>query len=200
MLYLILRLTGWMVLLLFTRSSASTDAKLPALRHEVAVLRRQNPSRSWTGRLRSDRRPDPLLPRPPRMSRLVTPDTLPRWHWRLIRWRWAYHSGVAGRQRTPDSGADRAGGESDLSLGYRRSHGGLQLPGLGASERRCPDPGQRERLRCRGLPRPGAAGRGARSPPRTPRGPWRAARGPRRRRPRHRRRWSSPGTWQPSRG
>jgi hypothetical protein len=31
-----------------------------------------------------------LLPRPLRMSRLVTPDTLLRWHRQLVRWRWIY--------------------------------------------------------------------------------------------------------------
>jgi putative transposase len=42
MLYLIfVHLTGWMALL--ARSAGSKDAELLVLRHEVAVLRRQNP-------------------------------------------------------------------------------------------------------------------------------------------------------------
>jgi putative transposase len=90
MLYLIfVRLTGWMALL--ARSAASKDAELLVLRHEVAVLRRQNPKpkMDWADRavLAALAR---LLPRQLRMSRLVTPDTLLRWHRRLVRWRWTY--------------------------------------------------------------------------------------------------------------
>jgi len=90
MLYLIfVRLVGWMALL--ARSAASKDAELLVLRQEVAVLRRQNPRPrlDWADRavLAVLAR---LLPRPVRVSRLVTPDTLLRWHRRLVRWRWTY--------------------------------------------------------------------------------------------------------------
>jgi putative transposase len=90
MLYLIFaRLTGSMVLL--ARSSASRDAELLVLRQEVAVLRRQNPRPrlDWADRavLATLVR---LLQRPLGVSRLVTPDTLLRWHRRLTCWRWTY--------------------------------------------------------------------------------------------------------------
>ena len=90
MLYLILvRLAGSMELL--ARSAASNDAELLVLRQEVAVLRRQNlrPRLDWADRmvLAALAR---LLPRPVRMSQLLMPDALLRWHRRLVRWRWTY--------------------------------------------------------------------------------------------------------------
>ena len=90
MLYLIfVRLTSWMILL--ARSAAAKDAELLVLRQEVEVLRRQNPKPKldWADRaiIAALAR---LLPRPLRMNRLVTPETLLRWHRRLIRWRWTY--------------------------------------------------------------------------------------------------------------
>ena len=61
MLYLIfVRLTGWMALL--ARSAASKDAELLVLRHEVAVLRRQNPGPGLDWADRGTRRPGPAGP------------------------------------------------------------------------------------------------------------------------------------------
>ena len=86
MLYLIfVRLTSWMILL--ARSAAAKDAGLLVLRHEVAVLRRQNPKPKLD---RAGRAIIAALARLLRMNRLVTPETLLRWHRRLIRWRWTY--------------------------------------------------------------------------------------------------------------
>jgi len=94
MLYLMfVRLTGWLALL--ARSSASKDAELLVLRHEVAVLRRQHPGPKldWADRAVFAAL-GRLLSRHARMSRLVTPGTLLRWHRRLVRWHWTYrHKG-----------------------------------------------------------------------------------------------------------
>ncbi len=90
LLYLIfLRLASLLVLL--GRSPASKNVELLLLRHEVAVLRRTNPKPhlDWADRavfaalVR-------LLPTRLRLHRLVTPDTILRWHRRLVAAKWTY--------------------------------------------------------------------------------------------------------------
>ncbi len=90
LLYLIFaRLCSWLVLL--GRSSASKDAELLVLRHEVAVRRRTHPRPrlDWADRavLATLIR---LLPAWLREHRLVTPSTVLRWHRCLVTRKWTY--------------------------------------------------------------------------------------------------------------
>src|SRR5271154_918567 len=115
LLYLIfVRLCGWLVLL--CPSSASKNAELLVLRHEIAVLRR---ARVLAALIR-------LLPSRLRMRRLVTPGTVLRWHRRLVTRQWTYPRRTG---RPPLSGEiatliERLATEND-GWGYKRIQGEL---------------------------------------------------------------------------
>ena len=90
LLYLIfIRLLGFLTLL--SRASSSKDVEILILRHEVALLRRTNPSPrlDWSDRAvfaALIRR----LPAVLRGHRLITPATVLRWHRRLVTKKWTY--------------------------------------------------------------------------------------------------------------
>jgi putative transposase len=124
LLYLIFaRLAGWLMLL--ARSTASKDAELLVLRHELAVLRRTNPRPrlDWADRaiLAALIR---LLPKPVRHHRLVTPGTILRWHRRLVARKWTYPNRT-GRPPLPEEVAllvERLA-RDNASWGYQRLQG-----------------------------------------------------------------------------
>jgi hypothetical protein len=128
LLYLIFaRLCSWLVLL--GRSSASKDAELLVLRHEVAVLCRTHPRPrlDWADRAVLAALIQ-LLPGRLRAHRMVSPGTVLRWHRRLVaqcrclcgakqfmvtlRWcsRWNRHASMGGLVRScPAGGGDPLG-------------------------------------------------------------------------------------------
>jgi hypothetical protein len=132
LLYLIFcQLMGWLVLL--ARRSATKDAELLVLRHEVAVLRRQvaRPRLDWADRavLAGLSRG---LPRWVWQGRLVQPATLLRWHRDLVRRRWSYPHRPGRPTVAVEIGALvlRLAKENP-TWGYRRIHGELCRLGYG---------------------------------------------------------------------
>jgi len=94
------RLVGWLALL--ARSTASKDAELLVLRHEIAVLRRSNPRPrlDWADRAILAALIRRLL-KTVKDHRLITPGTVLRWHRRLVAKKWTYPNRT-GRPPVPE--------------------------------------------------------------------------------------------------
>ena len=126
LLYLIfIRVCGWLVLL--GRSSASKNAELLVLRHEVACCAAPSSGPAWTG---ADRAVLAALirhlPTRLRAHRLVTPCTVLRWRRRLVRKKWTYPN----RTGWPPVSAETATlikrlATENASWGYQRIQGEL---------------------------------------------------------------------------
>jgi putative transposase len=121
------------LLVLRGRSDRSKDVEILVLRHQLAVLRRQTPRPGFD---RTDRALLAAFARVLDRERwsmlLVKPDTILRWHRRLVANHWTYPH-RQGRPPTPAEIRDlvlRLANENP-TWGYRRIHG--ELTGLGVT-------------------------------------------------------------------
>ena len=135
LLYLfMIRVFGWLMLL--GRSQCSKDAEIMALRHEVAVLRRQvaRPKLDWADRAILAALAQ-WMPAVLRTHRLVTPGTVLAWHRRLIQRKWTYPN-WPGRPRISQEIRQLALrlAQENPGLGYRRVHGELSRLGYQVSD------------------------------------------------------------------
>jgi putative transposase len=154
--YLALRRALELVLLCF-RSAEAKEIEILVLRHELAVLRRQHPRPRLQPKDRAVLAAlSRLLPRARWPVFLVRPETLLRWHRRMVRRRWTYPRTRTGRPVLPEDiqqlivrlarenprwGYQRIHGEI-LRLGRRVSASSirrvLRLHGLDPAPRRAP--------------------------------------------------------------
>jgi hypothetical protein len=95
--YLVLiRLLGWLALL--TRSDAAKDAEILVLRRQLTVLHRttKRPRLSWADRAVISALVR-VLPNRRRLTLIVSPRSVLRWHTRLVARRWTFpHRGPDG--------------------------------------------------------------------------------------------------------
>ncbi|MDX3100908.1 integrase core domain-containing protein [Nonomuraea angiospora] len=132
LLYLIfLRLAGWLVLL--GRSQRSKEAEILALRHQLAVLRRQvaRPQLAWADRAVISALAR-LLSLEGRRRLFVTPGTLLRWHADLVRRRWTFKRRSQGRPRTRGTirALDTSSGPGESAVGLPADRRGTRRSGL----------------------------------------------------------------------
>jgi putative transposase len=125
------------LLVLLARSHDRRELEILVLRHELSVLRRQ------AGRARYEPRDRALLAALSRALRrerwsafTVTPETLMRWHRRMVRRRWTYDGRRPGRPRLDAKLVElilRLARENPR-WGYRRIVGELKKLGLSVAE------------------------------------------------------------------